>query len=47
MFVKAVCPYEGLDEQELTFPSDALIRLVRRNTKKIRIDGEDWWEGFT
>ena len=38
-------PYEGLDNQELTFPVDAIIRLLRKSTKKIRIDGEEWWEG--
>lgn len=45
VFVKAVYPYEGLDEQELTFPLDAMIRLLRKNTSKIKIDGEEWWEG--
>lgn len=44
-FVRAVYPYEGLDNQELTFPVDAIIRLLRKSTKKIRIDGEEWWEG--
>ncbi len=43
--VQAVYPYEGLDEQELTFPEDAFIKLLRKNTKKKRIDGEEWWEG--
>ena len=43
--MKAVYPYEGLDEQELTFPLDAVIRLLRKNTSKIKIDGEEWWEG--
>ncbi len=45
-FVKAAYSYEGLDEQELTFPVDAVIRLLRKNTKKnLKIDGEEWWEG--
>ncbi len=45
-FVKAAYSYEGLDEQELTFPIDAVIRLLRKNTKRnMKIDGEEWWEG--
>jgi hypothetical protein len=45
LYAKAVYPYEGLDSQELTFPIDALIRILRKNTKKMKIDGEEWWEG--
>ena len=37
--------YEGLDEQELSFPADAYIRLLRTNASTKKIDGEDWWEG--
>lgn len=44
-YVKSVCAYEGLDAQELTFPNNALIRVLRTNIKTKRNDGEEWMEG--
>ncbi len=37
--------YDGLDEQELSFPSDVYIRLLRRNLPKKKVDNETWYEG--
>ena len=43
--MKSVYKYEGLDEQELPFPIDAYIRLLRKNIKKKKFDDEQWYEG--
>lgn len=37
--------YDGLDEQELSFPPDVYILLLRKDAIKKKIDGESWWEG--
>lgn len=44
-FVKSVYVYDGLDDQELSFPPEAYIRLLRKNADKKKIDNEEWWEG--
>lgn len=42
--MKSVYAYDGLDDQELSFPGDCYIRLLRKDIDK-KIDGEEWWEG--
>ncbi len=44
-FVKSVYKYEGLEEQELTFPMNAYIQVLRRNIKFKKFDEEQWCEG--
>jgi hypothetical protein len=43
--VRAVYKYEGLEEQELSFPMGARVRLLRRNIKFKKFDEEQWCEG--
>lgn len=43
--MKSVYVYDGLDDQELSFPPDAYIRLLRKHLDKKKIDDEEWWEG--
>lgn len=45
MYVKSVYAYDGLSEQELTFPSDCYIRLLRKNISDAKLYGEEWFEG--
>ncbi len=44
-FVKSVYKYEGLEEQELTFPMNAYIRVLRKSIKFKKFDDEEWCEG--
>lgn len=45
-YVKSVYAYDGLDEHELSFPSECYIRLLRKNiVDRGKDDGEEWWEG--
>ena len=45
IYVQSVFHYEGLDEQELSFPADVVFRLLRKCETRLKIDGEEWWEG--
>lgn len=48
IYVKSVYAYDGLDDQELTFPGECYIRLLRKEattTDRKFADGEEWWEG--
>lgn len=45
VFVKSVYKYEGLDEQEISFPAEVYIRLLRKNITNKKFDGEQWFEG--
>ena len=42
--VKSVFVYDGISEQELSFPADVYIRILRKNQLR-KVDGEEWWEG--
>lgn len=47
-YVKSVYAYDGLDDQELSFPAECYIRLLRKNIVTARNQagrGEEWWEG--
>ncbi len=43
--MKSVYKYEGLDEQELSFPANVLIRVLRKNIHTKKFDDEQWYEG--
>ncbi|CAF0714496.1 unnamed protein product [Brachionus calyciflorus] len=45
IYVKSVYVYDGLDDQELSFPPDIYIRLLRKHSDNKKIDNEEWWEG--
>jgi len=38
--------YDGFGDEELSFPSGVYIKVLRKDSRKLKIiDGEDWWEG--
>ena len=42
--VKSVYQYDGISDEELSFPNESYIRILRKNLKR-KVDGEEWWEG--
>ena len=41
---KSVYQYDGISDEELTFPSEIYIRILRKDSKR-KVDQEEWWEG--
>ncbi len=41
---KSVYQYDGISEEELSFPSEIYIRILRKDSKR-KVDSEQWWEG--
>ena len=41
---KSVYQYDGISDEELSFPSEIYIRILRKDSKR-KVDSEEWWEG--